>query len=188
MSGGVQNQGAQDPGDVQDQMLLTLENLDQVRTLSGDGFKPWGGENGMRRGAQLQRGCSAGLGGLTPNLTEQLLGQHLEMLPAQPPLGHALELPAQHLGQTGPGCWRRRGEELLVLQGWGMRDTGQGPGWGQGTGQGQGLDKGTGHGVGLGPEPGTRMGWIGTGNRSSGQDTGTESEPGAETGHRDTRV
>lgn len=53
--------------------------------------------------------------GLAPSLTEELLGQHEEVLLAQAPLSHALELPAQHLGQPAPGCWGRRGEKLLLL-------------------------------------------------------------------------
>lgn len=47
--------------------------------------------------------------------TEELLSQHVQVLPAQATLSCALELPAQHLRQPGPWGWGWCGEELLVL-------------------------------------------------------------------------
>lgn len=48
-------------------------------------------------------------------LTQQLVGQHVELLLVQASLGDGGELPAQHLRQLGPLGGRRRQEELEVL-------------------------------------------------------------------------
>lgn len=49
-------------------------------------------------------------------LTQQLVGQHVELLLAQASLGDRRELPAQNLGEFRPLGRRRRQEELQVLE------------------------------------------------------------------------
>lgn len=55
-------------------------------------------------------------------LTQQLVGQHVELLLVQASLGDGRELPAENLGQLRPLGGRRGEEELQVL---GEREEGQ---------------------------------------------------------------
>lgn len=48
--------------------------------------------------------------------TEQLVGQHVELLLVQASVGDGGELPAENLGQLRPLCLRGVEEELQVLR------------------------------------------------------------------------